>query len=338
MPGIIAAEVSEKFRAILGAEKRTFLVTGVAGFIGSHLLEHLLALGQRVVGLDNFSTGSRRNLELVAESVGSAWKNFTLIEGDVADLGVVQSAMTGVDVVLHQAALGSVKRSVEAPLPSHQSNATGTLAVFCAARDAGVKRVVYASSSSVYGDSPASPKSEGDEGRVLSPYAATKVFCETYAQLFASLYGMEIVGLRYFNVFGPRQNPEGEYAAVIPRWIAQSLKGASCEVYGDGKTSRDFCYIDNVVQANVRAATTTLSHYGVALNVALGDETTLLQLHEQIAALTGTTAPLVFKDFRVGDVRHSKANIAKARTLIGYSPEVKVSEGLRRTVEAMRVC
>jgi UDP-N-acetylglucosamine 4-epimerase len=273
----------------------------------------------------------------VSGSVGAAWKNFTLIEGDVADLSVARHAMQGVEIVLHQAALGSVKRSVEAPLPSHQSNVTGTLTLLCAARDAGVKRIVYASSSSVYGDSAASPKAEGDEGGVLSPYAATKVFCETYAQLFARLYGMETIGLRYFNVFGPRQNPDGEYAAVIPRWIAQALAGVPCEVYGDGKTSRDFCYIDNVVEANLRAAAAILPQYGVALNVALGDETTLLELHEQIAALTGTKAALVFKDFRVGDVRHSRANIAKAQALIGYRPGVKVSEGLRRTVEAMRV-
>ncbi len=314
----------------------TFLVTGVAGFIGSHLLERLLSLGQRVVGVDNFSTGFQSNLERVKQLTGERYSNFTFIEGDVADGECLERACKGVNVILHQAALGSVKRSVEDPIKSNYNNVDGTLQVFDTARRMGVSRVVYASSSSVYGDSAASPKREEDTGRVLSPYAATKAFGEVYARLFFDLYGLETVGLRYFNVFGPRQNPEGDYAAVIPRWIDSVLKGVPCVIYGDGKTSRDFCFIDNVVNANLRAACCPKDSCGTAYNIAVGDETSLNELHSMIVKLAGVGGEPRYEPFRSGDVRHSRADVSLASKSLGYEPDIRIEEGLRRTIAAMR--
>jgi len=301
-----------------------YLVTGGAGFIGSHIVEELIRRGERVRVLDNFSTGRRENLAPVLEHVD-------LIEGDLRDLATVRRAMEGVDYVLHQAALASVQRSVDDPLAAHTANATGTLHLLIAARDAGVKRVVYASSSSVYGDSPVLPKQEDHLPRPKSPYAVSKLAGEYYCQTFAGLYELETVSLRYFNVFGPRQDPTSQYAAVIPLFITAMLRGAAPTVYGDGGQSRDFTYVSNVVRANLLAATVP-GVAGRVFNVACGQRYTLLDL---IAALNGTlgariapvhTAP------RPGDVRHSLADVTAAQEALGYCTEVDFHEGLRRTV------
>ncbi|MGC4059335.1 MAG: SDR family oxidoreductase [Aquabacterium sp.] len=324
----------------LAAQPRHWLVTGSAGFIGSHLLETLLRAGQQVTSLDNFSTGHRHNLEQVREAVGdAAWQRHRFIEGDIADLATSQEACKGVNVVLHQAALGSVPRSIADPLNTHRSNATGFLTMLTAARDAGVSRFVYAASSSTYGDSPSLPKVEDVIGNPLSPYAVTKYLNELYAQVFQRCYGFETVGLRYFNVFGPRQDPNGAYAAVIPRWVAAMLRGEVCQINGDGQTSRDFCYIANTVQANLRAA---LVPYKAELaqiyNVAVGDRTTLTDLHTLIADMlvkeqaVASVAPPNFAPFRAGDVRHSLADIGKARTHLGYAPTHDVEAGMAEAV------
>ena len=326
--------------AQLAAQPRHWLVTGSAGFIGSHLIETLLRAGQRVTSLDNFSTGHRHNLDQVQAAVGeAAWARHTFIEGDIADPATCQAACAGVDVVLHQAALGSVPRSIADPLNTHRSNATGFLNMLVAARDQGAQRFVYAASSSTYGDSPTLPKVEDVIGNPLSPYAVTKYLNELYAQVFQRCYGFETVGLRYFNVFGPRQDPNGAYAAVIPRWVAAMLRGEVCTINGDGETSRDFCYIANTVQANLRAA---LSPYQAELsqvyNVAVGDRTTLVELHKLIAeglvreqAVPSVAEP-AFAPFRAGDVRHSLADISKARTYLGYAPTHDVRAGLSEAV------
>jgi UDP-N-acetylglucosamine 4-epimerase len=316
------------------------LVTGSAGFIGSHLLEVLLSMGQEVVSLDSFATGHRTNLEDVRRRVGEGnWARHSFIEGDIADLAVCHRACQGAEIVLHQAALGSVPRSIDNPLASHAANATGFLNMLVAARDAGVTRFVYAASSSTYGDSPALPKVEEVIGRPLSPYAVTKYLNELYADVFGRCYGMATVGLRYFNVFGPRQDPNGAYAAVIPRWIATALRGERCTVNGDGQTTRDFCYIDNAVQANLLAA---LTREDAALNqvynVAVAGRTSLLGLHGLIVqALARLRADLpvpapLHADFRSGDVRHSLADIGKARRLLGYEPTHDVGRGISQTV------
>jgi len=319
---------------------RRWLVTGSAGFIGSNLLEVLLRAGQQVVSLDNFATGHRRNLEQVRALVGeAAWARHEFIDGDIVDPAVCRRACNGIELVLHQAALGSVPRSIKDPLATHQANATGFLNMLLAAKDAGVARFVYAASSSTYGDSPALPKVEDQIGRPLSPYAVTKYLNELYADVFGRCYGTPTIGLRYFNVFGPRQDPEGAYAAVIPRWVAAMLAGRACVINGDGQTSRDFCFIANAVQANLRAAMVEDPQaLGQVYNVAVGQRTTLLELHESIADALRERRPGLaiaapeFVDFREGDVRHSLADIGKARTRLGYQPTHDVRSGLRDAV------
>jgi UDP-N-acetylglucosamine 4-epimerase len=317
------------------------LVTGVAGFIGSNLLETLLRLGQKVVGLDNFATGKRQNLEQVLSLVGEKlYANFEFVEADLCDLDVCRSVAAGVDVILHQGALGSVPRSIEFPADSHAANVTGTLNIFVAAKEKNVKRVVYASSSSVYGDEPTLPKVEHKIGEPLSPYAATKLMNENYAGVFARVYGLEVIGLRYFNVFGPRQDPEGPYAAVIPKWIASMLNGEDVVIYGDGETSRDFCYIANVVQANILAATTENKEaLNRVYNVAVGQRTTLNQLFAIIKEKLEKSDPNIkvkdpiYADFRPGDIRHSLADISLARNYLQYEPTHSLSDGLEEALE-----
>lgn len=317
--------------ALTQAPKR-WLITGVAGFIGSHLLEKLLNLGQEVVGLDNFATGSKANLAAVAELVGNKrWQNFRFIEGDIRDLATCQQAVQGVDYVLHQAALGSVPRSLNDPLTSHLVNVDGFVHMLLASRDAKVKRFVYAASSSTYGDHPALPKVEENIGKPLSPYAATKYINEVYAEVFSRCYGVATMGLRYFNVFGPRQDPHGAYAAVMPLWFAGLLTHQPVYINGDGETSRDFCFVANAVQANLLAATTTNPDaINQVYNVACGARTTLNELFALIRGHTEVDASVtpVYRDFRAGDVRHSLASITKAETLLGYTPSHNVAQGL----------
>jgi UDP-N-acetylglucosamine 4-epimerase len=320
----------------LRARPRNWLVTGAAGFIGSHLTEALLALGQRVVGLDNFATGHRRNIDAVLSALPpEQGALLRFVEGDIRDAETCRRACEGVDHVLHQAALGSVPRSLEDPRSSHDTNVTGFLNVLAAARDAKVSRLVYASSSSVYGDHPGLPKVEDAVGEPLSPYAATKRANELYASAFRQGYGLEAVGLRYFNVFGPRQDPSGPYAAVMPRWFAALLAGDPVHIYGDGETSRDFCFVANVVQANLLAATSTRpGAAGQVYNVAVGERTTLTDLfrliREQVARYRPAAAQVepIYGQFRPGDVRHSLADIGKARELLGYAPTHGVRAGL----------
>jgi UDP-N-acetylglucosamine 4-epimerase len=331
------AEVQEKLRAC----PRSWLVTGAAGFIGSNLVEQLLELDQRVVGLDNFSTGRQRNLHEVRARVSpGAWSRFTMIEGDIRDPTTCQAACEGAEIVLHQAALGSVPRSIANPVATNQSNIDGFLNMLVAARDAGSRRFVFASSSSVYGDHPGLPKVEDRTGRPLSPYAVTKYVNELYARVFYDTYSLETVGLRYFNVFGRRQDPDGAYAAVIPRWIGNLLDGRSCEIYGDGETSRDFCYIDNVLQANLLAATAPAAEVaGEIFNVAYSEGTTLNQLFSLLRNELSRHCPEVasarplYREFRPGDIRHSEADIGKARERLGYTPTHGVREGLESAIE-----
>jgi UDP-N-acetylglucosamine/UDP-N-acetylgalactosamine 4-epimerase len=324
----------------LKANPRRWLVTGSAGFIGSHLLENLLRAGQTVVSLDSFATGHQHNLDQVRALVGeAAWARHTFIEGDIADPATCVQACEGVEIVLHQAALGSVPRSIKDPLITHRANATGFLNMLVAAKDAGVKRFVYAASSSTYGDSPSLPKVEDVIGKPLSPYAVTKYLNELYADVFGRTYGLSSIGLRYFNVFGPRQDPNGAYAAVIPKWVASMLNGQPCAINGDGETSRDFCFIQNVVQANLRAGIAQDPEAGNQVyNVAVGDRTTLNQLHAAIAEALASERPALkvaaptYQDFRAGDVRHSLADVSKARRLLGYEPSHDVSAGLKQAV------
>ncbi len=325
----------------LRADRRTWLVTGAAGFIGSHLCQRLLELGQDVVGLDSLATGHLANIEDVKRSVGpEAAGRLRFLEGDIRDPSVCAAACAGADHVLHQAALGSVPRSIEDPLSSHEANVTGFLNMLLAARDAQVRRFVYASSSSVYGDHPDLPKVEDQVGRPLSPYATTKATNELYARNFCDLYGLEVCGLRYFNVFGPRQDPAGAYAAVIPRWIETIRSGESCRINGDGGTSRDFCYIDNTVQANLLAATAEGEGVtGQAYNVACEVRTSLNELYAMIRKEVERISPGLetcdaeYGPERAGDVRHSLADVSKAHRLLGYEPQVDVGTGLARTVE-----
>jgi len=317
---------------------RRWVVTGGAGFIGSHLVEALLGLDQQVVILDNFSTGHERNIQAVRVASGIAADRLMVVGGDIRDPEACLRAIQGSDVVLHQAALGSVPRSIENPMATHDVNVTGFLNILNAARAAGVKRVVYASSSSVYGDHPALPKIEENVGRQLSPYAASKYSNEVYANGFANAYGLELLGLRYFNVFGPRQDPNGAYAAVMPRWFSALLRGDAVTVFGDGETSRDFCYVANVVQANILAATTTVPEAcGQAYNVACGERTSLTDLfgliREQVVQYRAdaATSRLVHHDFRRGDVRHSLADVSKASRLLGYQPTHSIRHGLVET-------
>jgi UDP-N-acetylglucosamine 4-epimerase len=336
---MLSSETYERLRRELADEPRTWLITGVAGFIGSNLLEELLALGQTVVGLDNFSTGHESNLNDVLASQPVAAQRFRFIRGDIRDLQLCREASRGVDYVLHQAALGSVPRSIHDPLASAQVNVDGTLHVLIAARDAEVRRVVYASSSSVYGDSTELPQIEERTGRVLSPYAATKVAAEMFADVFQRTYGTETIGLRYFNVFGPRQDPAGAYAAVIPRWVANLLNEQPCPIFGDGETSRDFSHVANVVQANLLAATRANSETtGQAYNIACGESTSLNALFCFIRDGLAAYRPSVrfaqprYDAFRSGDIRHSFADIAKARSELGYEPKYQVAEGLAKTL------
>ncbi len=320
--------------------RKRWLVTGVAGFIGSHLLRALLELDQDVIGIDNFSTGFKRNLDDVKEEVSSQrWSRFSFFESDLRDAVAMSEVCQGIDCVLHQGALGSVPRSIEDPAATNASNVDGFLNILVAAKNSGVSRFIYASSSSVYGDSKELPKREAHTGNPLSPYAASKHFNEVYASVFSGVYGIETIGLRYFNVFGPRQDPEGAYAAVIPRWILALKKGRQCTVYGDGKTSRDFCYIENVVQANLLAALTDKAEaLNRVYNIAVGETTDLLSLYQLIARnikeLQGAYDPpeLEFHDFRRGDVRHSLADITCARQLLGYKPRYNVELGMKETV------
>ena len=314
-----------------------WLVTGSAGFIGSHLTQALLDLGQHVVGLDNFATGFQGNVDEVRAAVGAdAWQRHAFIEADIVDLAACRRACEGVDVVLHEAALGSVPRSIENPLQTHAANATGFLNMLLAARDAGVRRFVYAASSSTYGDHPGLPKVENVIGSPLSPYAVTKYLNELYADVFSRCYGLETIGLRYFNVFGARQDPEGAYAAVIPRFVAAMLSETAPTIYGDGETSRDFCYIANVVQANLLAATVDdPAATSQVYNVAVGGRMSLNELHEVLRDAIVERhpnlrfPPPIHAEFRAGDVRHSEADIGKARRLLGYQPQWDVRAGLR---------
>ena len=319
---------------------RRWLVTGVAGFIGSNLLESLLRLGQHVVGLDNYATGYTRNLQQVRDLVGAkAWANFSNIDGDIRSLADCQRACAGVDYVLHHAALGSVPRSIEEPLATHESNVTGFVNMMVAARDAKVKRFVYAASSSTYGDHPGLPKVEDVIGKPLSPYAVTKYANELYADVFARCYGVQSIGLRYFNIFGPRQDPDGAYAAVIPRWIAQFLSQQPVVINGDGSTSRDFCYVQNAVQANVLAATTeSADAVNQIYNIAVSERTTLNELFEQCRLLLVGQCPWLkdcrpqYRDFREGDVLHSQADISKAQRLLAYVPTHRIGDGLKEAM------
>lgn len=340
----------DSLKAHLNATPRTWLITGVAGFIGSNLLETLLKLDQRVVGLDNFSTGHPRNLEEVQALVSrEQWRNFQFRPGDIRNLedcrmamqfthaspGVAVTRVVPVDFVLHQAALGSVPRSIQDPISTNQNNIDGFLNMLVAARDARVERFVYAASSSTYGDHPALPKVEDRIGKPLSPYAVTKLVNELYADVFAKTYGFRTIGLRYFNVFGRRQDPAGPYAAVIPRWIAAMINGVPIYIYGDGETSRDFCPVDNIVQANLLAATTTKQEaLNQVYNVSIGKRTDLLRLCQYLQSAMRKIAPhlqdvtVAHADFRKGDVRHSHANIGKAKELLNYEPQVDIHEGI----------
>ncbi|MAL96511.1 MAG: Vi polysaccharide biosynthesis UDP-N-acetylglucosaminuronic acid C-4 epimerase TviC [Haliea sp.] len=319
----------------LQAAPRTWLVTGVAGFIGSNLLERLLLLDQHVVGLDNFATGHRRNLDEVSGLVNAPqWARFRFIEGDIRQLEDCRRACEGVDYVLHQAALGSVPRSLSDPITTNAANIDGFLNMLVAARDAKVSSFTYAASSSTYGDHPALPKVEENIGRPLSPYAVTKYVNELYADVFARNYGFRATGLRYFNVFGQRQDPEGAYAAVIPKWTAAMVRGEPVHINGDGETSRDFCFIDNAVQANLLAVTAEEGARGEVYNVAVGDRTTLNDLFfalRDALARQGVDYALepVYRDFRPGDVRHSQADISKAARQLGYAPEFRIREGIQ---------
>lgn len=323
-----------QLRAKFDGGSALWLVTGAAGFIGSHLVETLLAAGQHVRGLDNFATGHRHNLQQIRQAVGEeAWARFAFVEGDIRDRAACRAAVEGVDHVLHQAALGSVPRSIADPLTTHDVNLTGFLNMLDAARSAGTGSFVYAASSSTYGDEPNLPKVEDRIGNPLSPYAVTKLVDELYAAIYQRSYGFQAIGLRYFNVFGPRQDPAGAYAAVIPRWTAAMLAGDPVTINGDGETSRDFCYVANAVQANLRAALAGPEAQGEVFNVAVGDRTTLNDLFGLLRDGLGArqvhyALPAAHGDFRPGDVRHSLADIGKAARLLGYAPTHDLAAGI----------
>jgi len=325
----------QKAQKALQASPLRWLVTGGAGFIGSHIVEKLLSLDQEVRILDDLSTGKEANLAHLP-SDGA----LELLQGDLRDQAVCQQAVVGVDRIIHLAAMGSVPLSIERPETCHDINVTGTLNLFLAAQAAGVKRVIYASSSAVYGDDTLPHKVEESIGHSLSPYAASKRMNEIYAKTLYTCYGLEVVGLRYFNVFGPRQDPKGAYAAVIPQWIAAMKNGGEVRINGDGETSRDFCFVQDVVQANLLAAMTGLSQsFGDVFNVGLGSATTLNQLFATLQTLVQeqdgkTVAEAVYGDYRAGDIRHSCADTTKVRNVLGFSPEHSVADGLRITVAA----
>lgn len=328
----------EQIKNKLILEPKVWLVTGVAGFIGSNLLETLLKLDQIVIGLDNFSTGFQSNLDEVCDEVTwDQWSRFQFINGDICDLDICKHACTGVDYVLHQAALGSVPRSIIDPIATNETNINGFLNMLVAARDTGVSSFTYAASSSTYGDHPGLPKVEDVIGNPLSPYAITKYVNELYAGVFASNYGFKTIGLRYFNVFGKRQNPDGAYAAVIPKWTSAMISGKDVIINGDGETSRDFCFIENTVQMNLLAATSKDVTKDNVYNVALGDRTTLNQLFDVLSMALSINdvhygkSP-VYQGFRSGDVRHSQANIDKAKSVLGYVPEYSITSGIRKAM------
>ena len=324
----------------LQSKPQTWLITGVAGFIGSNLLEKLLKLNQKVIGLDNFSTGYQKNLDEVETLVTpKQWSNFSFIKGDIRSLDDCRRTCDGVDLVLHQAALGSVPRSINDPITTNENNIDGFLNMLVSARNAKVKRFVYAASSSTYGDHPDLPKVEELIGKPLSPYAVTKVVNELYADVFGKTYGLESMGLRYFNVFGRRQDPNGAYAAVIPKWTSALIDNKEVFINGDGETSRDFCHIDNAVQANILAATVdNLEAINQVYNVAVGDRTTLNNLYSELHALLLLLYPHLegakpsYRDFRVGDIKHSLADIGKSSRLLGYEPTHRIKEGLKEAV------
>ncbi len=331
----------KKLKQELLQKKSTWLVTGIAGFIGSNLLETLLKHNQTVVGLDNFATGHRYNLDEVKGLVTETqWQNFTLIEGDIRDIDTCHKACKNAKYVLHQAALGSVPRSIEDPALTNENNINGFLNMLIAARDAKVDRFVYAASSSTYGDHPDLPKQEPNIGNPLSPYAVTKLVNELYADVFARTYGFNTIGLRYFNIFGQRQDPNGAYAAVIPKWYAGLLTGEDLFINGDGETSRDFCFIDNCVQVNLLAATVqTDEATNQVYNVAFGERHTLNKLYELIkerveqSGFKQGDSQLIYRDFRAGDVRHSLADISKAEQLLGYTPQYSIEKGLDKATQ-----
>ena len=324
----------EQVQKELRANPRKWLVTGCAGFIGSNLIETLLRLNQTVVGLDNFATGYQHNLDEVQAAIDAAqWARFTFIEGDIRQAVTCAQAAKDVDYILHQAALGSVPRSIADPVTTNDVNISGFLNMLVAGRDAKVSAFVFAASSSTYGDHPALPKVEDQIGKPLSPYAVTKYVNELYADVFARTYGLPSVGLRYFNVFGKRQDPDGAYAAVIPKWIAAMIRGDDVLINGDGETSRDFCFVENAVQANILAAMASTEGLNQIYNVAVNARTSLNYLFEQLVstlakhAIQYAKSP-VYRDFRAGDVRHSQADISKAQTLLGYAPTHTISQGL----------
>ena len=340
-----------EIRKQLQNSPKTWLVTGVAGFIGSNLLEALLLLNQKVVGLDNFATGHQHNLDEVQGLVSNQqWQNFSFIEGDIRDYDTCKNAVVDIDYILHQAALGSVPRSIADPVLTNSANITGFLNMLTAAKEVNVSSFTYAASSSTYGDHPALPKVEENIGNPLSPYAVTKYVNELYASVFARTYGFQATGLRYFNVFGKRQDPNGAYAAVIPKWTATMINNEELFINGDGETSRDFCFIENVVQMNILAATSSITHPELVeekkdkeevtsevYNVAVGDRTTLNDLFNAIKTAlikNGVNIELepTYRDFRVGDVRHSQADISKAETALGYKPEFRISAGIEKAM------
>lgn len=328
----------EKLCEQLASSPKKWLITGVAGFIGSNLLETLLKLGQTVVGLDNFATGHQRNLDEVKSTVSEEhWSNFSFIEGDIRDYDTCTKAVENVDYVLHQAALGSVPRSIADPLTSNAANVSGFLNMLQAAKEANVDSFTYAASSSTYGDHPALPKVEENIGNPLSPYAVTKYVNELYANVYARTYGFKSIGLRYFNVFGKRQDPNGAYAAVIPKWTAAMIEGEDVFVNGDGETSRDFCFIENTVQMNILAACANDQAKDQVYNVAVGDRTTLNDLYKSIASslknngIEVSNEP-VYRDFRAGDVRHSQADISKAKQKLGYDPKFNIGAGIDKAM------
>ena len=324
--------------AQLQQQPKTWLITGAAGFIGSNLLETLLLLNQKVVGLDNFATGFQHNLDEVQALVSpQQWQGFRFIEGDIRNLDDCNKACAGVDYVLHQAALGSVPRSIADPISTNHTNISGYLNMLVAARDAQVASFSYAASSSTYGDHPALPKVEDNIGNPLSPYAVTKYVNELYADVFARTYGFNTIGLRYFNIFGKRQTPDGAYAAVIPKWTAAMITGDDVFVNGDGDTSRDFNFIENAVQANILAATATDDAKNNVYNVAVGGRTTLNKLFAALKENLGTNGVTynkdpVYRDFRAGDVRHSQADITKIQTLLGYEPQFNIIQGIGKAM------
>lgn len=325
----------EELKSSLQNDPKVWLITGVAGFIGSNLLETLLLLNQKIIGLDNFATGYQHNLDEVQDQVSQKqWENFTFIEGDIRDFATCEKVVKGVDYILHQAALGSVPRSIADPITSNSANITGFLNMMTAAKNEGVKNFVYAASSSTYGDHPALPKVEENIGKPLSPYAVTKYVNELYADVFTKTYGFNSIGLRYFNVFGKRQNPNGAYAAVIPKWASSLIHNEEVFINGDGETSRDFCFIENTVQANILAALAREEGLNQVYNVALGDRTSLNVLFESIRValqengIEYSKQP-TYRDFREGDVRHSQADISKINSLLGYVPTHKIQDGIK---------